>query len=83
MPDPRLGEKACAYVVLVPGAHISFEALVDFLRSRGASVLQLPERLELVEELPRTPVKKTDKEALRKDIREKLEKENALRKREP
>jgi non-ribosomal peptide synthetase component E (peptide arylation enzyme) len=82
MPDLRLGEKICAYIVLAPGAHLSLEAMVNFLKSRGASLLQLPERLEVVGVLPKTPVRKTDKALLRKDIREKLEKEKASRARE-
>ena len=79
MPDERLGEKACAYVALAPGASLTFEQMVDFMKSRGASVLQLPEKLVTVEALPRTAVGKPDKEALRQDIRERLagEKQNA------
>jgi len=79
MPDPRLGEKACAYVKLKPGCNLSFEEMISFLRSQKASLFQLPERLEIVEELPRTPVGKIDKEVLRKDIRRKIEKEKRNR----
>jgi len=77
MPDPRLGEKACAYVVLKPGASLDFEGMVGFLRSKGASVLQLPEGLVVVEALPRTEIGKIDKKALREDIRNKLASESA------
>lgn len=72
MPDPRLGEKACAYVALKARARIDFEGMIEFMKSRGASVLQLPERLEILDHLPRTPVGKPDKEALRQDIQEKI-----------
>jgi 2,3-dihydroxybenzoate-AMP ligase/mycobactin salicyl-AMP ligase len=48
MPDRRLGEKACGYVVLKPGKRLSFGEMVAFLKDQGAGVLLLPERLEVV-----------------------------------
>ena len=48
MPDPRLGEKACAYVVLKPGSSLSFEEMIASLKGKGAGVLLLPERMEIV-----------------------------------
>ena len=47
--------------------------MVSFLKGRGASVLQLPERVELVAELPLTKVGKVDKKVLREDIKKKVE----------
>ena len=79
MPDPRLGEKACAYVVTKQGHALTFDGMVAGLKAMGASVLLLPERLELVSELPKTSVGKIDKKALQKDIREKVECESALK----
>ena len=75
MPDPRLGEKACAYVTLRAGGRLSLEETVDFLKSKGASVLQLPERLVVVETLPRTEIGKIDKKALQADIRKRMARE--------
>ena len=72
MPDPILGERICAYVVPEPGAQVTFEAVIAFLKGRGASVQQLPERIEFVESLPATKVGKIDKKALREDIKKKL-----------
>ena len=72
MPDPRLGEKACAYVVLKPGKTLSFDELISFLKGLGAGKLLLPERLEVVDELPKTSVGKVDKKKLRQDITSKL-----------
>jgi non-ribosomal peptide synthetase component E (peptide arylation enzyme) len=74
MPDARLGERACAYVVLKHGATLTFEAMVRLLKEKGAGVLLLPERLEVVDALPKTNVGKIDKKALRTDIVEKLRK---------
>jgi 2,3-dihydroxybenzoate-AMP ligase len=72
MPDPILGERICAYVVLKPGAALTFEEIVAFLKKAGASVQQLPERVEFLAHLPFTKVGKVDKKALREDIKEKI-----------
>lgn len=75
MPDPRMGERACAYVVPKPGKSFTFDKMIEFLKLRGAGVLLLPERLEIIDKLPETGIGKIDKKALRKDIEEKLRKE--------
>jgi 2,3-dihydroxybenzoate-AMP ligase len=72
MPDKVFGERICAYVKLKEGATLSFEELVAYLRGIGASVLQLPERLEFIDCMPLTKAEKTDKKALKEDIRRKL-----------
>lgn len=72
MPDPDLGERACAYVQLRPGVRLRFEDIIAFLKSRKAAVLHLPERVEFRSELPHTKTGKLDKGALREDIRRKL-----------
>ena len=72
MPDQILGERICAYVVPKPEARLTFDGLILFLKGRGASVQQLPERIEFVRELPMTKVGKVDKKALREDIRKRL-----------
>jgi 2,3-dihydroxybenzoate-AMP ligase len=73
MPDAVLGERICAYVKLKPDVTLTFEAIVAFLKAQGASVQQLPERIEFVKELPMTKVGKVDKKALREDIKNKIE----------
>ncbi|MFH1487847.1 MAG: AMP-binding protein, partial [Pseudomonadota bacterium] len=76
MPDHELGEKGCAFVLTKGNAPLSFEELIDFLkRERHIAVFKLPERLEVVEELPMTKVGKIDKKELRRVIKENLEKE--------
>jgi non-ribosomal peptide synthetase component E (peptide arylation enzyme) len=72
MPDRELGERICAYVKLKEGARLSFEELVAYLRGIGASVLQLPERMEIIDAMPLTKVGKTDKKVLKEDIAKKL-----------
>ncbi len=72
MPDTLLGERICAYVQIRPGAKLSFEGLISYLKGNGASVLQLPERVEFIDNLPLTKAGKSDKKHLREDIRRKL-----------
>jgi len=69
MPDKVLGERICAYVQLKAGKNVTLEEMIAFLKSKGASVLQLPERIEFVDRIPLTTIGKTDKKALRDDIR--------------
>jgi non-ribosomal peptide synthetase component E (peptide arylation enzyme) len=72
MPDPLMGERVCAYVQPKSGCSLTFETVIAFLREEKASVLELPERIEFVAELPYTPAQKTDKKALQADITAKL-----------
>jgi len=75
MPDPVFGEKACAFVIPKPGATLTFEELIAFLRAQKIATFKLPERLEIVSELPLSPVGKILKRQLREMITEKLAQE--------
>jgi len=68
MPDNDLGERVCAYVVTKSYAALSFEDIIAFLKGAGASVMQLPERIEFVSAIPLTKIGKADKKMLREDI---------------
>ena len=72
MPDPILGERACAYVILRPGESLTLENLTHFLEERRIAKFKFPERLEVVERFPTTAVGKIAKNALREDIAGKL-----------
>jgi non-ribosomal peptide synthetase component E (peptide arylation enzyme) len=50
----------------------SIEHLEPFLKQRGASVQQLPEKVEFVNDMPMTKVGKIDKKVLREDIRKRI-----------
>ncbi len=65
MPDERLVEKACAFVTLHDGAELSLAAMCDFLRDKELAVQYLPERLEILDEMPRTASGKIQKFVLR------------------
>jgi len=75
MPDPTFGERVCVYAVLRAGRSLELAALVEHLRRRGASPENLPERLVVVDELPRASGGKIAKAALREDIAERLSRE--------
>lgn len=53
MPDPVLGERACAFVILKPSTSLSFQEMIGFLKQQDLAVWQLPERLILLEDFPR------------------------------
>ena len=65
MPDPRLGERACAFVTLAPGADLALEELIGYLLEQQMARQYLPERLEVILEMPRTPAGKIQKFQLR------------------
>ena len=65
VPDERLGERACCYVVPRPGETVTLEAICDFLRGKGIAKFKLPERLEILEDMPLTPTRKVIKGRLR------------------
>ena len=70
MPDPVLGERACAFVIPRPGATLTLEGLCRFLlEDKRIAKFKLPERLELRERFPTTPVGKISKNDLRDDAR--------------
>jgi acyl-CoA synthetase len=73
MPDPVFGEKVCLYTELVDGATIDLPALVKHLLALGVSKELLPERLIVVDELPRSSGGKVAKGELRQDIRVRME----------
>jgi 2,3-dihydroxybenzoate-AMP ligase len=68
MPDPVLGERVCVYVVPRRGATVTLDEVRDAMDAAGVARFKLPERLELVEQLPTTKVGKIDKKALREDV---------------
>jgi len=65
MPDERLGERGCAFVVPKADASLDLAELSHFLGQQGMAKPYWPERLELVPEMPRTPSGKIQKFRLR------------------
>ncbi|MEX2222177.1 MAG: AMP-binding protein [Candidatus Rokuibacteriota bacterium] len=70
VPDPRLGERACAVVIPREGEAITLEEITAYLERHGLARQKFPERLELVSEFPMTPSGKIQKFKLRDLIAE-------------
>ena len=68
MPDPRLGERACAFVSLIEEKTVTLEELVTYLIAKGVAKYKLPERLEVRTELPTTATGKVRKTVLVSEI---------------
>lgn len=69
MPDARVGERICVFVVARAGSTVlTLEHVRTALRDQGCAEFMLPERLELVDDLPLTNVGKIDKKRLRDEI---------------
>ena len=66
--DPRLGERNCLCVVVKPGAALTLEEIVAFLRGRVADY-KLPEELVLMAEFPTTPTGKIKRQDLLQQVR--------------
>ena len=66
VPDPSAGERVCAVVVAASVEGVSLESLVQHCRSQGLSRYKYPERLEIVDSLPRNQFGKV----IKKDLRE-------------
>lgn len=65
VPDPDLGERACACVVLLPGGSLDLAEVRAACDRMGLAHFKAPEQIEFFEDLPLTPVGKVDKKALR------------------
>ena len=65
MPDPVLGEKACAFVVLRGDQSVTLEELVEYLLGKNIAKNKLPERLVIIPEMPLTPTRKIIKGRLK------------------
>ncbi|MCX4868751.1 (2,3-dihydroxybenzoyl)adenylate synthase [Streptomyces sp. NBC_01369] len=65
-PDPYLGERTCAYVILRPGAGpLKPVDIKRFVRERDLAAYKVPDRVEFVDTFPQTGVGKISKKALR------------------
>ena len=71
MPDREMGERACAFVVLRPGASLDFAEMVAFMKSQEVATYKIPERLEIASDFPMTAAgNKVDKRALETRLRD-------------
>lgn len=75
MPDPRLGERACAYVVLKSKEKgLTLDEVRIFFGNHHTAKFKYPERIEIIDKLPRNETGKIKKFILRNDIKGKMNK---------
>jgi cyclohexanecarboxylate-CoA ligase len=78
MPDERLGERVCCFVVTASGHDTpTVEDLREYLLEKGMPIQKTPERVVAVDSLPMTATGKVLKHELRKDIEQRLRDEAA------
>lgn len=70
MPDDRLGERPCAFLVLVPGEHLPLEEVQQWMAKANVAKPKWPERIVAVEALPMTASGKVQKFKLRERLTE-------------
>ncbi len=68
MPDDRLGERICAYVVLAEGDSLEVAEVQAWMAEAGLAKQKWPEHIELVDALPMTPSGKVQKFRLRERL---------------
>jgi 2,3-dihydroxybenzoate-AMP ligase len=78
MPDPILGERMCACVILRQGKALTLEQLVGFLMKEEIAKHKLPERLEIMEDFPLSAFGKVSKKDLTEKIALKLKTEGKI-----
>ena len=72
-PDERLGERICAFVVTKNGAEVSKESIVEYLRHKRVQKRLWPERVETIDEIPRTESGKVKKNLLSDELARRME----------
>jgi len=72
VPDPVLGERMCACVLLRENARLTFEELKNFLLGKEIAKYKLPERLEIMQDFPLSPFGKVSKKTLTEMISQKM-----------
>ena len=82
MPDPRLGERACAFVVLAKGESLTLDEVQRWMARSGVAKPKWPERVETIDALPMTASGKIQKFRLRERIAARLEQERRARERQ-
>lgn len=64
IPDPTLGERMCACVILRPGMRLTLADLTAHLAGKEIAKFKLPERLEILEDFPLSTFGKVSKKTL-------------------
>ena len=78
MPDPIMGEKACAFVVTKKKETLTFDEMTAFLLEKKIAKYKLPERLEICESLPLRDEQKVAKNRLVEELKNILKTEGKI-----
>ena len=78
VPDPDLGERMCACVLLRDGASLTFDELKTFLMAREIAKYKLPERLEILPDFPLSTFGKVSKKKLVGIVSQKMAAEKSV-----
>ena len=78
MPDPKLGERLCAFVQPKEGESVDLDEVQQHMKKQGIGVFQWPERVTEVGGWPLTAVNKIDKRRLRAYITARLFEEGKI-----
>lgn len=79
MPDQRLGERICAYVVLKEGIEsLDLNKLLKYMEQKKVPKRYWPERLEIIKEIPRTDSGKVKKNILLEDLKVRMKMQEEL-----
>jgi len=73
MPDERLGERICAYVVLKSGVEsLELEEIIEYMKHKKIPKRYWPERIEIIDKILRTDSGKVKKSLLRENLKARM-----------
>jgi 2,3-dihydroxybenzoate-AMP ligase len=64
VPDPDMGERMCACILLRDGQNLTFDELKKFLMGKEIAKFKLPERMEILQDFPLSTFGKVSKKKL-------------------
>ncbi len=73
MPDERLGERICAFVVPTENAVVTKDSICRYLKEKGVIKRYWPERVEMIDKIPRTESGKIKKNCLSQELQIRME----------
>lgn len=80
MPDERLGERVCAFIVPTDGYQpVTKDEVVDYLKSKKVSKWLLPERIEYIDDIPYTESGKIQRYLLKMELNKRLKGEKTVK----
>lgn len=73
VPDERLGERICTFVVLAPGyENVTLSELITYLKENNVPKRFWPERLEIIDRIPHTGSGKVKKYLLQEELKKRM-----------